>query len=182
MPAINCTMAIFILSCAGLAAGLFWLLGQIRFSDCGLPITADWIEELSIERYRPMLRLLYGDDLAFVSGEVGLRKSQKAQFRSQRVRIFRGYLRCLRSDFEQISMATRVVMVQSRYDRPDLAHALIRRRVQFATGLAIIHLRLFLYQWGLGGVDATGLMRIFEALRLELRALLPGTLRAAAQS
>lgn len=180
MPVINCTTAIFILSCAGLAAELLWLLRQIRCSDCGLPITVDWIEELSIERYRPMLRLLYGDDFAFVSAEVGFGVNQKAQFRSQRVRIFRGYLRRLRSDFEQVSLAIRVVMVQSRYDRPDLAHTLIRRRLQFATGVAIVHLRLFLYQWGLGGVDATGLMKIFEALRLELRALLPGTLRAAA--
>jgi hypothetical protein len=37
----------------------------------------------------------------------------------------------------------------------------------------MVHLRLFLYELGVCSVDATSLMRTFEALRLELHGLLP---------
>jgi hypothetical protein len=180
MPPINATLVVFILLCGGLAACAAWLTAQVRCGKGGLPITADWIEELSIERYRPMLRLLHGDDLDFLSAQPSFGGSREAQFRAQRVQVFRGYLRCLRTDFNRISIAIRLLMVQSRYDRPDLAHALIRRRVQFAAWIAIVQTRLLFYQWGLGGVDATGLMNSFEALRCELRALLPRPLATSA--
>jgi hypothetical protein len=36
-------------------------------------------------------------------------------------------------------------------------------------------LRLFLYRWGLCGVDVTDLIKIFDVMRLELRRLVPAT-------
>lgn len=174
MPQFNVPLVVFIVGVVGFGGGLLWLADQIRFSDCGLPVTADWIEELSAERYRPMLRVLHGDDLEFLSAQAGFPAGQAREFRMQRVRVFRGYLQCLRADFERVSMAIRVLMVQSRDDRPDLAQMLIRQRARFAADIGMVHLRLFLYRWGICGVDASGLMRSFEALRMELRALLPG--------
>ena len=180
MPQINLPLLVFILGFVGFGGGLLWLVDRIRFSNCGLPVTADWIGELSAERYRPMLRLLHGDDLEFLISQAGFAAQQAAEFRTQRVRVFRGYLHCLRADFERVSIAIRVLMVQSRHDRPDLAQMLIRRRMRFAASIALVHVRLFLFRWGIGSVDASGLMKSFEALRLELRALLPGA--AAAQA
>ena len=173
MAAIHFVLGIFLLLLLSSAIGVVWLLRQMRCADSCLPITADWINELSAERYRPMLRLLDHDELAFLKRQPGFTAAQASRFRCQRAQVFRGYLRCLHADFRRISIAIRVLMVQSRDDRPDLARVLIRRRTVYTAAAAMVHGRLFLYERGLCGVDATGLMRTFEEMRRELRALLP---------
>ena len=172
MAAINFFLGIIILLLLSFAVGLVWLLREIG-AESSLPITADWIAELSAERYRPMMRLLNADDLGFLKSQPGFTTARESQFRMQRAQVFRGYLRCLHADFRRISIAIRVLMVQSRHDRPDLARLLIRRRMLYTAAAAMVHARLFLYQWGICGVDVSGLMRTFEQLQLDLRALLP---------
>lgn len=146
---------------------------QIRPGHQALPVTVDWIEEMSTERYNPMLRLLEEDEVQFLKAQGNFEGRRETEFRTERTRLFREYLGCLRADFEQMSMAIRILMVQSCHDRPDLARALVGRQAVFAVTLALVHGRLILYRWGICGVDARGLMRSFEAVRLELRALLP---------
>jgi hypothetical protein len=41
--------------------------------------------------------------------------------------------------------------------------------------MVLVGLRLFLYRWGLCGVDVTSLVQIFDTTRLELRRLVPAT-------
>src|SRR5690348_6176121 len=120
MAAFNFILAVFILLVASVTLGLVWVLRQIGSSDTSLPITADWINELSAERYRPMLRLLQTEELAFLQSQPGFTEKQATQFSIQRAQVFREYLRCLHTDFRRISIALRVLMVQSRDDRPDL--------------------------------------------------------------
>src|SRR5215469_12538051 len=115
MAAINFLEAIFILLAATCALGWLRLMREISWSESSLPITADWINELSAERYRPMLRLLRDDEMNFLKSQPGFTEAQAAQFRSERARVFRGYLRCLHADFGRVTMAIRVLMVQSRY-------------------------------------------------------------------
>lgn len=173
MAAIDFLLVIFmLLLLLSVAAGFVWLLREIG-AEGSLPLTADWITELSAERYRPMMRLLQADDLAFLKSQPGYTTARESQFRMQRVQVVRGYLRCLHADFRRISIAIRVLMVQSRDDRPDLARVLVRRRMVYTAAAAMVHGRLFLYRWGICGVDATGLMRTFEQMRQDLRALLP---------
>src|SRR5579871_2821249 len=150
MAAIYFFLGIFILLASSFAVGLVWLLREIG-AESSLPITADWIAELSADRYRPMLRLLHTDDLAFLKSRPGFTTANEGQFRVQRAQVFRGYLRCLHADFRRISIAIRVLMVQSRHDRPDLARVLIRRRTVYTAAAALVHARLLLYQWGIGG-------------------------------
>jgi hypothetical protein len=173
MAVINLVLAVFLLLVASIVLGLVWLRREIASSNARLPITADWINELSADRYLPMLRLLQSDELTFLKSQPGFTASEATRFRVERARVFRGYLRCLHADFRLISMALRVFMVQSRDDRPDLARVLIRRRCVYTVAAALVHLRLFLYELGVCSVDATSLMRTFEALRLELHGLLP---------
>jgi hypothetical protein len=45
----------------------------------------------------------------------------------------------------------------------------------FAWGMALVYFRLFLYRWGVCGVDVTSLVKIFDLMRLELRSLVPAT-------
>ena len=157
----------------GFGAALIWLVQQLGSANIRLPLTASWVEELSTERYRPMMRLLNADDRQFVESQRGLPPGTTRAFREERCRVFRGYLRCLYLDFRRVSMAIRILLAQARDDRPDLAAVLIRRRMAFAAGMAVVHLRMILYRWGIGGVDVVALVHSFDDLMRELRALLP---------
>jgi len=171
----NWVIAISVSSGAIFAAAIAWLLRQIGHTGTHLPVTADWIEDLSVERYRPMMRLLDPDDARFLTSHPACQSEWERRLRVRRCQIFRGYLRCLNGDFGRVSMAIRILMVQSRYDRPDLARVLIRRRLEFLWRMAAAHVRLLLYGWGCSAVDVRHLVRTFDSLRLELRALLPAS-------
>ena len=149
------------------------LIRRIAAPGGSLPVTAEWIDELSVERYRPMMRLLDGGDVEFLRTQPGFTPKMVSRLRIQRCQIFRGYLRSLNSDFGRVCAAIKLVMLQSRHDRPDLAGALMRQQVQFAAGLAGVYFRLVLYRWGLCGVDVSSLVKIFDVMRLELRTLVP---------
>jgi hypothetical protein len=169
-------IAISIVTFLALAVALLLLVRKVAFTGSNLPLTAEWIDELSIERYRPMMRLLDGGDLEFLRSQPGFTPRMATKLRVQRCQIFRGYLRCLNGDFQRVSAAIKVLMLHSRHDRPDLAGVLVQHQAMFACGMAMVYFRLFLYRWGMGGVDVTSLVKIFDLMRLELRSLVPATL------
>src|SRR5689334_20520157 len=94
-------------------AALLLLIRKIAVSGGSLPVTAEWIDELSIERYRPMMRLLDSADLAFLKAQPGFTPRMATKLRIQRAQIFRGYLRCLCSDFSRVCAAIKILMLQS---------------------------------------------------------------------
>jgi hypothetical protein len=159
-------------ACGG-AVSFGILLRKLASGPRTLPVTAEWIDDLSVERYRPMLRLLSEEDLRFLSSQPGYTRQMARQFRAQRCQIFRGYLRWLQSDFQRVCTAIRVLMLQSSHDRPDLATILLRQKALFAMGMVSIQFRLLLYRWGWSGVEVDGVMAAFDSLRLELRQLVP---------
>ena len=162
-----------VVAVVGGAVGFGILLRKLATGPRTLPVTAEWIDELSLERYRPMMRLLSEDDLRFLSTQPGYNRKMAHQFRAQRCQIFRGYLRWLQGDFQRVCTAIRVLMLQSSHDRPDLASILLQQKAVFAMGMLSIHFRLFLYRWGWSGVEVDGVLRAFDSLRLELRQLVP---------
>jgi hypothetical protein len=159
---------------------LWVLVRQIASAGKTLPVTAEWIDELSIERYRPMLRLLDGADLRFLRSQPGFTPSMVSRLRTQRCKVFRGYLRCLSTDFGRVCGAVKLLMLQSRRDRPDLAAVLIRSQVVFATSMLVVHARLFCYRLGICAVDVSELVRTFDLMRGELRQLVPANMAAGA--
>jgi hypothetical protein len=159
-----------------LAAALFLLVRKVAINGSSLPLTAEWIDELSIERYRPMMRLLDGGDLEFLRSQPGFTPRMATKLRVQRCQIFRGYLRCLNGDFQRVCAAIKILMLQSRQDRPDLAGVLVQHQVMFAGGMAMVYFRLFLYRYGVSGVDVSSLVKNFDLMRLELRSLVPATM------
>ena len=165
----------------GLGAPILMLLVRRMTTDEGtLPVTAEWINDLSLERYRPMMRLLDTEDLEFLRSQPGFTPRMATKVRAQRAQIFRGYLRCLCADFSRICAAVKVLMAQSRHDRPELASTLIQHRVLFTMELVAVNVRLYFYRAGLGSVDVSDLVKSFEVLRLELRNLVPATFAATA--
>lgn len=166
-------LAVFIGLSVGLAATLGLALRQYRSHGRTLPVTAEWVDELSVDRYQPMLRLLDGSDLEFLRSQPGCSPRMLSRMRRQRCQIFRGYLKCLGSDFERTCTALKLLMLQSRHDRPDLAAALVRAQVGFTRGMLVAHCRLVLYRMGMASVDVSGLVNLFDGMRVELRTLVP---------
>ena len=169
-------IVIVLLGCGALILATVLLLRKVAFAGESLPVTAEWIGELSVERYRPMMRLLDGRDVEFLRSQPGFTPRMAAKLRIQRCQIFRGYLRCLNADFRRVCAAIQILMLQSRHDRPDLARVLVRNQVMFACGILVVQFRLLLYRWGICGVDVTGLVTTFDSMRVELRRLVPAAL------
>jgi hypothetical protein len=161
-----------------LFGALFAMVRKVVSAGVELPLDAQWITELSVERYRPMLHLLDGRDLEHLRTQPGYSPRMEAKLRAQRCQIFRGYLRGLESDFRRVCTAVRVLMLQSQLDRPDLASVLIHQQTSFALGMAVVNVRLIFYRWGLSGVDVSDLVKRFDAMRLELRSLAPSAMGA----
>ena len=173
-------IAVSILACVAAAAGLIFAVRKLACPAVALPATLDWIDELSTERYRPMLRLLSQEELHFLGRQPGVTSKIAAQFRRQRCEIFRGYLRSLSRDYSRVSIALKLLMVQASADRPDLAAILVRSRVAFTFTLMSAHAQVAMYSFGLGTVDAAALLKLFDGMRLELRSLVPSEMSAAA--
>jgi hypothetical protein len=175
-------ISLIAISIVVLAALIFATVVVIRQfgSERSLPVTAGWIDELSTERYRPMLRLLDSSDIEFLRSQAGYTRKMESKLRSQRCQIVRGYLRCLDMDFKQVCMALKLVLVQSAQDRPDLSAVLLHHQIMFASGMLAVHMRLFLYRWGICTVDAVALVQIFDVMRIELRCLVPAAMPAGA--
>jgi hypothetical protein len=138
-----------------------------------LPMTPEWIAEVSVERYRPMLRLLDNSDLKFLSAQPGFTPQLAVRLRRQRYRIFGCYLTSLQADFGQTCAALSALVIRSGEDRPDLASLLARKRLAFAIYMLHARCRLALYRWGIGCVNAGGLMNLFNSVCLELHELVP---------
>jgi hypothetical protein len=135
-----------------------------------IPATAEWIDELSTERYLPMVRLLSERDVRYLKAH-GYTRVQVRSFRRERCRLFREYLRSLQHDFECVVSAMRVVLAVPHDDHPGLVLQLFRQRVIFDACLVVIHCRLWLFQRGIGGVSAENMLEAFGRLSVELRLL-----------
>src|SRR5689334_8935997 len=62
-----------------------------RQSRAGVP-DWNWIEDFSIDRYRPMQRLLCQEDYVFLESQRGYDPSISRTLRKDRRRVFRSYL------------------------------------------------------------------------------------------
>jgi hypothetical protein len=159
-----------------LSAGLGLILVQlcrILSAPRSLAESVDSVAELSTEWYRPMMRLLDGSDVEFLRSQPGFTPKLAAQLRKEHCRIFRGYLRCLETDFQVVCWAIKALMLQSKTDRPDLAALLLRSQIAFASGVVQAQVRVALYGFGIGSVSAAGLLKQFDGMCLELRSFTP---------
>ena len=137
------------------------------------PQSVEWIDEIPADRYRPMARLLDSADFEFLRTQPGITRRQIVSIRHQRCRIFRGYLRSLNADFGRVTMALKLLIAESGEDRADLAKLLLRHQTLFACAMIRVQLRLLLYSCGLGQVDVSGLVTLFNGMRQELMTMVP---------
>ena len=152
---------------------LLVLLRKIASPQVGLILWDTWIDELSVDRYQPMMRILDTTDFDRFRGQPGFSQKRLMELRFSRCRIFRVYLGLLQTDFQRVCMAIKLLMTESDCDRPDLASTLLKTQARFAFGLAVVHVRLWLYAIGLGTVSIAPLLNCFDGMRLELQDLAP---------
>ena len=129
---------------------------------------------LPVTKYQPMERLLRKDDFEFLAGQPGYSAALGRQFRKERRRVFRGYLRSLRRDFSRVSLTFHTLIIHSAEDRGDLAAALVRERLKFGFGMLAIECRLALHAAGVDAVniDVRGMVESVEAMQAQMRMLL----------
>ncbi len=166
----NAPALIMIVICIAAGVGVVFVLWKLKSCVPMLPVTTTWIDDVSVERYRPMLRLLDGDELRLLGSQPGV---TPGRLRRERCQIFREYLHSLTNDFSRVSAALKLVMAQANDDRPDLAALLIRSQATFAACVVLAHVQLALYSLGIGTVNVGELLKVFERMRLKLRTLVP---------
>lgn len=93
--------------------------------------SAEWLEEFSLDNYRPMQRLLDESDYSFLASQPGYDPLIASRLRAERKRIFRAYLRQLDIDFQKLVFIGNLMVVQSPVDRSDLAAAIAQARLRF---------------------------------------------------
>jgi hypothetical protein len=174
------TLATAMIPTMGMGLVVVFLVRRLGSDHQLLPVTIDWLSELSTDRYRPMLRLLDAADFQFLREQKGFTPEMEKRLRRQRVQAFREYLRLLEADFDRISSALRVILAQSAQDRPELASLVFQRRLSFALGLIEVQCRLALFGLGWSRVDVSGLIQLFDGMRLDLHKLVPASSPTAA--
>ena len=163
-----------------IAAGIFAILFRgLRTARTEAP-TPEWVQSLSPRRYQPMERLLAQRDFDFLQSFPGVSPAFARSFRSDRRRIFRGYLQSLDRDFTRLCAGLRAVVATANEDRTDLALLVARQQFAFRMAMMKVECRLLLHAAGFGPVDSRQLLACFDSLRLELRHLTAAPAGAAA--
>jgi hypothetical protein len=155
-----------------MVSNLMWKPFKLSTATRRVPATAEWIGELSVDRYRPMLRLLDDSDREFLCSQPGFDPEMVARLRKQRCDIFGCYLNSLGDDFRQTCQLLRILTLHSTPDRRDTA-SLLGKRAMFGLYMLRTRCRLLLYRWGSGRVDIGRLMKLFDSVSVALQGLVP---------
>ncbi len=136
-------------------------------SRCEL-VSPEWLSRFSVARYRPMERLFSEEDYRYLARQKGYNPRIASRLRRERIKVFRGYLRCISGDFRRLEAAISFWMARAPQDRPDLAKALLKKRLLFSYAMVMAEWRLLLYGFGLGPADVHRLVGSLDDMRLHL--------------
>jgi hypothetical protein len=132
-----------------------------------------WLEDFTIAKYRPMLRLLSEDDYEFLASQAGYQGKIASQLRAERRKVFKAYLRNLVRDFHRLHHVAKMMAVYSAHDRPEMAMALLKQRVTFSVAVMAVRVRLMLHTVGIGAVEVRNLIDSLDHMRSEVGTLIP---------
>ena len=138
--------------CAGLVLVMVRLTRHFAAPQ-PISVTAEWLDELSIET-TDLLRLLGEEDHQVLHTQPGFTPKSPAKFHIERCQLLHEHLPRLKSDFRLASMAVKVIMVHSQRDRADLARVLVRSQITFAYHMMMVRFQL-----------ACGRLRLFSFSR-----------------
>ncbi len=127
----------------------------------------EWRDALSfsIDKYRPMERLLSRDDADFLRAQAGFNPSMLKTLRRERLKIFRAYLQSMRRDFALLYLAARQSVLLSDLQQSPMLQDVIQQRLVFYWAMSRVEFRLALYSFGIGSVDVRPLLELVDAMR-----------------
>jgi hypothetical protein len=123
--------------------------------------------EGSLDRYRPMARLLSGEDAGFLRQQTSCPKVAARWERSRR-RIIRLYLKELAADFNGLHAKARSLVAESPEQCAGLVPVLFRLQFTFWRALLLIELQLALGRLNAVKINPEGLVQTMEAMRREI--------------
>ncbi|MBM3760787.1 MAG: hypothetical protein FJW36_11130 [Acidobacteria bacterium] len=129
--------------------------------------------------YRPMTRILDPREMEACSSLSGLKPSDIARFRTDRIAAFRTYLNEVRLDFNRIEFKLRYIMLAASQNEAELVSRLNQVKTNFQLQLIRVEFQLVLFRLGWAGVDVEPLVQMLEQLEACLL-LRPSTSAAAA--
>ena len=149
---------------------VFWVLFRALASrpdqsTCSL----EWLDSFSLENYAPMQRLLDRGDVEFLSSQPGYRPEIGKRLMAERRKVFRGYLRLLILDFNQLIGLGKLMVVYGAEDHAELARALWRSQISFYCAVFAVQCKLALHPLGWSGVDVNKLVQALETMRDQIQ-------------
>jgi hypothetical protein len=141
---------------------------RLHREQSGAGLDSAWLQGFSVERYRPLTRLLDESEFRFLSSLPGYDPAAGRRLRAARAQAFAAYLERLRVDFFRLEAFGRALIAAGAAS-PDLAGGLFRQRLAFLRGYCGIRVRLQFFRWGLTGVDAQAVLEPLRNLTLSIQ-------------
>jgi hypothetical protein len=161
-------MAVF-LALAILIAAFAFLFRALASRPDQTTCSLEWLDSFSLENYAPMQRLLDTGDVEFLSSQPGYRPEIGKRLMAERRKVFRGYLRLLILDFNQLIGLGKLMVVYAAEDHAELARALWRSQISFYCAVFAVQCKLALHPLGWSGVDVNKLVRALETMRDQIQ-------------
>lgn len=130
---------------------------------------AEWLADFSLEKYRPMQRLLNEWDFEFLAKQPGYTVQIEARLRRQRRQIFRMYLRQLYGDFNRLLSIGRFMVLASPEDRSDLEQTMTQLRFRFYWNWVCAQIFISIHPLPAGSASARKLVGALELLQESLQ-------------
>ena len=161
-------MAVF-LALAMLIAAFAFLFRALASRPDQTTCSLEWLDSFSLENYAPMQRLLDTGDVQFLSSQPGYRPEIGKRLMAERRKVFRGYLRLLILDFNQLIGLGKLMVVYATEDHAELARALWRSQISFYCAVFAVQCKLALHPLGWSGVDVNKLVQALETMRDQIQ-------------
>jgi hypothetical protein len=160
-------IATYVVAIGFLIAGVFaaFFFAMFRQASGENPPGPGWLDEFSVDTYRPLERLFDTADLEFVAAHPGYTRSMGSKLATSRRVAARLYLADLTVDFDRLVRMGREMLATSGADRPDLAKALFRQWAAFHFRVLSLRLRLRLAPFGLAPRRPVGLLEALARMR-----------------
>ena len=121
----------------------------------------------------PVIRLFDQRDIQFLRSAPGYDRHMETGFRRRRCRIFRAYLRGLRTEFQAARIELEALRVRSPKDYWRLAPMVLRCSMRLAWAMIPAYLCLLRYRWALGGSGLEPVVQRFDGVCSEMRRGIP---------
>jgi hypothetical protein len=155
--------ALVLLLVAALFVALFVTL--FRRSSGGSPPGVSWLDDFSLDKYRPLDRLFDSADLQFAAAHPGYTASLGRKLASARRAAARLFLAELTIDVDRMVAIGREMLAASHHDRPDLAATLFRQWLAFHLRVFSLRVQLRLAPFGFAPRRSAGLLDALTRMR-----------------